>query len=135
MKIITETQRLILREMALDDLPAMWAIVGDSKTMVAWNGAWSEQENREQVEKQIRLYKEQGFGRWAVVLKTTGEGIGFCGLQYCDTDEGSVPEIGYVFNRAFWHNGYAYEAANGCKQYAFSVLGFGEVFCLFAITT
>jgi len=130
LKTIIETERLLLRELTHDDRAAVWAIVGDNETMAAWNGAWTEQENCEQLEKQIRLYREQGFGRWAVILKSTAEVIGLCGLQYCETDKGSVPEIGYMFNRAFWHNGYAAEAAIACKRYAFDVLELDEVFSL-----
>lgn len=74
-----ETDRLILRELSIDDLPAMWAIVDDDATMHAWNGAWSEEENLEGIEKQLLSYKENGFGRWAVVLKETGQVIGNCG--------------------------------------------------------
>jgi RimJ/RimL family protein N-acetyltransferase len=47
LKIIAETGRLILREMAPEDLPAIREIVRDEKTMYAWNGAWSEEETVE----------------------------------------------------------------------------------------
>ena len=127
---VLETERLILREMTLADLPAARDIVCDEQTMYAWNGAWSEEENLEGLEKQIRGYREDGFGRWAVVLKETGIVIGICGLQWCDTDQDKVLEIGYLFNRAYWHNGYAAEAAISCKQYAFNALGVDEVFSL-----
>jgi RimJ/RimL family protein N-acetyltransferase len=130
MNTITETERLILREMTHGDLPDMWEIVGDDQTMYAWNGAWSEDECKEGLEKQLHGYRENGFGRWAVVLKATGQVIGMCGLMWCDTDKARVPEIGYLFNRAFWHNGYAAEAAIACKKYAFDVLNFDEVFSL-----
>jgi len=129
-KTIIETERLILREMVMTDLPALWEIVGDDITMAAWNGAWSEEENLAGLEKQINSYRENGFGRWAVVPKDTGRVIGICGLQYCDTDKDSVLEIGYMFNRAFWHKGYAIEAAIGSKGHAFDVLGEAEVFSL-----
>lgn len=129
-KVVLETGRLILREMTLDDLPSTREIVCDEQTMYAWNGALSDEENAEQLQKQLRGYREDGFGRWAVVLKETGKVIGICGLQYCDTDRESVLEIGYLFNRAYWHNGYAAEAAIACKQYAFDVLHVHEVFSL-----
>ena len=128
--IILKTERLILREMTLDDLPSTREIVCDEQTMYAWNGAWSEEENLEAIKKQIRGYREDGFGRWAVVLKETDKVIGICGLQWCDTDQDRVLEIGYLFNRAYWRNGYAAEAAIACKRYAFDVLGFDEVFSL-----
>jgi len=127
---ILETERLKLREMTIDDLSAMRDIVCDEQTMYTWNGAWSEEESLGGLQKQIKGYREDGFGRWAVVLKETGKVIGICGLMWCDTDKEKVLEIGYLFHRAFWHNGYAAESAIACKKYAFDVLGFGEVFSL-----
>jgi len=127
---ILETERLTLREMTVDDLPAIREIVCDEQTMYAWNGAWSEEEALEGLEKQGRSYRENGFGRWAVVLKETGKVIGICGLIWCDTDRERVLELGYLFYRAFWHNGYAAEAAIACREYAFQVLKFDEVFSL-----
>ena len=41
--------------------------------------------------------------------------------------ETEVLEIGYLFNRAYWHRGYAIEAAEACKQYAFEILKADEV--------
>ena len=127
---ILETERLVLREMTLDDLPAMRGIVCDEQTMYAWNGAWSEEECLEGLEKQMRGYRDNGFGRWAVVLKETGNVIGICGLQWCETDQDSVLEIGYLFNLAHWHNGFATEASIACKRYAFDILDADEVFSL-----
>jgi len=128
--IITETERLILRKLTIDDLPAMNEIVCDEQTMHAWNGAWSEEESLDALQKQLQGYSKHGFGRWAVVLKEKDKVIGVCGLQWCDTDGDKVLEIGYLFNRAYWHKGYATEAAIACKRYAFDVLGFDEVFSL-----
>ena len=127
---VIETDRLMLRELTLDDLSATHEIVCDEQTMYAWNGAWSEEENREAIQKQMLGYREDGFGRWAVIFKKTGKVIGICGLQWCDTDTDKVLEIGYLFNRVYWGNGYAAEAAIACKRYAFDVLGYGEVFSL-----
>jgi RimJ/RimL family protein N-acetyltransferase len=130
MSYVIETTRLALREFTLDDSSATGEIVCDEQTMQAWNGAWGEEENLENLQKQIRSYREDGFGRWAVVLKETGKVIGICGLQFCDTNKDRVLEIGYLFNRAYWHNGYAAEAAIACKQYAFGELGYDEVYSL-----
>jgi RimJ/RimL family protein N-acetyltransferase len=128
--MIIETKRLMLREMTACDLPALRQIVQDEQTMYAWNGAWNEEETIEGLEKQLSAYQENGFGRWVVVLKETNKVVGICGLLWCDTDINRVLEIGYLFNRAYWHHGYACEASIACKNYAFDVLGYNEVFSL-----
>jgi RimJ/RimL family protein N-acetyltransferase len=127
---IIETERLALREMTIDDLQAMRDIVCDEQTMYAWNGAWSDAENLEGLQKQIRAYREDGFGRWAVELKETKSVIGICGLMWCDVDTGRLLEIGYIFNRAYWNKGYAAEAAIACKNFAFNILKHDEVFSI-----
>ena len=83
---ILETERLLLREMTLDDLSETRKIVCDGQTMYAWGAAWSEEENLDGLQKQLRGYSEDGFGRWAVLLKATGEFVGMCGPQWCETD-------------------------------------------------
>ncbi|MCL2368892.1 MAG: GNAT family N-acetyltransferase [Oscillospiraceae bacterium] len=127
---ILETQRLILRELTVDDAPLTREIVSDPQTMYAWGGPWSDEENLQAIRKQIRSYDENGFGRWAVVLKETGKLIGICGLMWCDTDQEQVLEIGYILHRAHWRKGYATEAAIACKSYAFDVLEHDQVFSL-----
>lgn len=44
--------------------------------------------------------------------------IGQCGLTWQPWKDRKVLEIGYLFDRDFWHQGYAIEAAAGCKAYA-----------------
>ena len=53
--------------------------------------------------------------------------IGQCGLTMQNWKDGEVLEIGYLFERAYWHKGYATEAAQACKKYAFETLNAAEV--------
>ena len=126
-KVILETERLLLREINADDFGALCRIMQDEKTMYAYEGAFGEQEVRDWLDRQLSRYREFGFGLWAVVLKETGEMIGQCGLTIQPWKNEKVLEIGYLFQRKFWHNGYATEAAIACKKYAFEVLKAGEV--------
>ena len=125
--MILETQRLVLREMTQRDLPALRRILQDDETMAAYNGAFDEAETQAWLDRQLARYAQYGFGLWAVVLKQTGEMIGQCGLTMQPWRSDEVLEVGYLFNRAFWHHGYATEAARGCMEYAFNRLGAKEI--------
>ena len=128
--MILETPRLVLREMTQADYPALAAILQDERTMVAYEGAFSDEETQGWLGKQLTQYRSDGFGLWAVILKDNGAMIGQTGLSWQDADGERVPEIGYLFNRTYWGNGYAAEAAAACKEYAFEILGFREVYSI-----
>lgn len=87
----------------------------------------SNEETQEWLDRQISRYRKWGFGLWAVILKETDEMIGQCGLTMQPWRNEEVLEIGYLFNRMYWHRGYALEAAEACKEYAFEVLKAEEV--------
>jgi len=130
MKIILETERLSLREMTEADFAALAAILCDEDTMYAYEGAFTEAEARGWLDRQLARYQTDGFGLWAVILKETGAMIGQMGVTWQPVEDERVPEIGYLFNRAYWHRGYAAEAAKACKRYVFDVLGFPEIFSI-----
>ena len=130
MKTILTTKRLILREMTQADLPALAAILRDRETMYAYEGAFTQEETQAWLTRQLARYETDGFGLWAVCLKKTGEMIGQAGVTMQPVEDEQVPEIGYLFNRAHWHKGYAAEAAIACKRYAFEVLGFSEIYSI-----
>ena len=119
---ILETQRLYLRRLNQDDFPALCRILQDEETMYAYEGAFSDEEAQEWLDRQIARYELWGFGAWAVILKKTDEMIGQCGLTMQDVNGRQLLEIGYLFEKAHWHRGYATEAAAACKAYAFDVL-------------
>jgi len=102
----------------------------DERTMYAYEGAFSDEETQDWLDRQLRRYKDDGFGLWAVILKETGAMIGQAGITCQDAGGEHIPEIGYLFNRAYWGKGYATEAATACKQYAFEKLGFNEIYTI-----
>lgn len=126
-KKIIQTSRLYLRELTGDDLDALALILQDEETMYAYEGAFSEAETLEWLEKQLSRYEKYGFGLWAAVLNETDEMIGQCGLTMQQWKDSEFLEVGYLFRREYWHNGYATEAARACMEYAFRELSVDEV--------
>ena len=125
--MILETERLYLREMEQSDYNSLCRILQDKEVMYAYEGAFSDAETKEWMDRQISRYQKWGFGLWAVILKENGEMIGQCGLTMQPWKDRQVLEVGYLFCHMYWHKGYATEAAKACMQYAFEKLNAGEV--------
>lgn len=128
--MILQTTRLSLRQMTNADYPALSKILQDEDVMYAYNGAFSDVETQAWLDRQLERYAKFGFGLWAVELKETGEMIGQCGLTMQRWKAETVLEVGYLFQKAYWHKGYASEAAAACRDYAFLELGTDKVYSI-----
>lgn len=128
--MILQTERLILREMTQEDFPALCDMLYDPDVMAAYEGPFSPEQAQDWLDRQLSRYRQDGIGLWAVVHKQTGHMIGQCGLTWQDADGSTVLEVGYLFSKAYWHQGYATEAAVACRDYAFSVLHADKVYSI-----
>lgn len=127
---IIETERLYLRRLEKTDFESLCKILQDEKVMYAYEHAFGDDEAMSWLNKQLQRYADYGFGLWAVILKDTDEMIGQCGLTMQDCFGTQLLEVGYLFQRKFWHKGYATESAIACKNYAFTTLGASEVYSI-----
>jgi RimJ/RimL family protein N-acetyltransferase len=75
------------------------------------------------IERNLRRYEQYGYGKWSVILKSEQKLVGDCGLAVQEVDGVEELEVGYLFNKNYWHRGLATEAARGCLDYAFNQLG------------
>ena len=125
-----ETDRLYLRKITQSDFPQLCKHLQDAEVMYAYEHAFSDAEVQEWIDKQFQRYRHKGLGLMAVILKETGGLIGQCGLSMQTCEDREVLEVGYLFQKASWHKGYATEAAIACKEYAFTQLHANEVFSL-----
>lgn len=136
--VMPETPRLALREMRRADIAVLSGMLCDPEVMHAYEHAFSAEEVRLWLDRQLRSYAEHGFGLWAVALKpgaapargTAGEMIGQCGLTLQECPAGRVLEVGYLFRKDHWGRGHAAEAARACRDYAFTALHAPEVFSI-----
>lgn len=131
MKKTIETERLILRPFTLDDAETSFIMNTDPEVMRYLGGVdvTSVEEVREIMEKTtLADYEKYGFGRHAVIHKETNEFMGFTGLKYIiELDE---VDIGYRLIPKFWRQGYGYESALPCVDFAFNDLGLDRIIAL-----
>ena len=142
--LIGETERLFLRELSEEDLPAirglkLWET--DAKLLGASAGQLCDAVFlRSYVRNQYPLF---GFGIWGVFVKNSpdvtggapgneaGTLAGLAGFgmpeEETDTDTEGIPEIGYYIAPSFRRKGYAEEACRLCLLYAGEELGLEEV--------
>lgn len=117
-----ETPRLLIREYKIDDKVRLLTALSDKTVMEYYPNTLDEKETEEWIERQLKRYKKDGCGLWAIELKTTGEFIGNAGLVKQSIDGKDEVEVGYLLLKKFWGKGYATEAARACMQHAFDVL-------------
>lgn len=121
------TDRLLLRQIQLDDVEALFATFSDENVMEFY-GHVPHQSPRDSYEliKQLQKSYEQRKGiRWGITCKGENRVIGSCGFSF---DEGfHHAETGYELNRSFWRQGIMAEAMAGIITYAFTELGLHRI--------
>ncbi|HLC13824.1 MAG TPA: GNAT family N-acetyltransferase [Chthoniobacterales bacterium] len=128
MKVILETDRLLLREFVEDDAESFFKLNTDPEVMrfVPDKPLLNvEQARQTLIDHPIADYRRYGFGRGACILKSTGEQIGFAGLKYLD-ELGEV-DVAYRLLPAHWGQGLATEVALASVRYGFAALGLKRI--------
>jgi [ribosomal protein S5]-alanine N-acetyltransferase len=97
-------------------------VLSDAETMRFYPAPFDRAGVEEWIARNRRRYADHGYGLWAMVLKTSGEVIGDCGLTVQNVDGVDEVEIGYHVRRDFWGQGLATEAARACRDYGFTKL-------------
>ncbi len=119
---IFQTPRLTLREFEPEDTDALAKVLSDSETMRYYPAPYDRVGVTDWIERNRVRYEKDGFGLWAMLLNSTAELIGDCGLVRQSVDGVDEIEIGYHVRRDHWGRGYAPEAARACRDYGFSRL-------------
>ena len=127
--MILETERLLLREYAFDDLDPLYEILSDRETMAHYPKPFEMEDVQRWIQWNRENYALYGFGLWAVVLKGTGKLIGDCGITLQNIDGETLPEIGYHIHKHHWRQGFGSEAARAVRDWAFENTGYN---CLYS---
>lgn len=134
--VLVETERLLLREITIDDAADLFEMDADPAVH-----RYIHNQPLQRIEEQYTMidtiqqqYKDFGIARWAVVDKLSGECLGWAGLKYYTeplNGHQHFYELGYRFKQKHWGKGYATEAARAAIQYGFNERAAP---CLYAIT-
>ena len=128
MKVILETERLLLREYVEDDAQAFFKLNSDPEVLrfVPDKQLLTVEQARQiLLDHPIADYRKYGFGRGACILKSTGEQIGFAGLKYLE-ELGEV-DVAFRLTPAHWGQGLATEAALASVRFGFADLGLKRI--------
>ena len=118
-----QSERLLLRPISVADASAMLAWRGDPEAMRYWD--WPPQSNESEIEQIVHAHQpeiESGTVQWWSVILPEGPLIGECDLSEIDHHHKRA-EVGFLFGRAHWGEGYAHEAMEAVMAHAFGPLG------------
>ncbi len=128
---IMETERCVLREMTVEDLPQLYQVYADPSISLFTENLYEDPEKeRAYIEDYIKhVYEFYGFGIWVIVQKADNQVIGRAGITYREGFD--TPELGYVVGKPFQRKGIATEVCRKILNYAWNELGFEQVRVLF----
>lgn len=116
-----ETTRMIIRNFVPTDANDLYEILGDDETMECCEPAY----DFEKTKAFLTHFCIERNGAVAAAQKENGKMIGY--ILFNGQGNG-VYEMGWIFNRSFWGQGYAYEACEAVIDYAFEVLKLSKIF-------
>ena len=121
---VVETERCRLRKFMLKDAEGLVQL-NAAPEVLQYTGdqPFKNVKEAEQFVKDYNHYKINGYGRWAIELKSTQQFIGWCGLK----KHNDFKDLGYRIIPTFWNRGYATETAKEVLNYGFNTLNMQEI--------
>ena len=131
--IVAETDRLILRAIAEDDVDDHDRLLNSATIMQHIGGMMERHDIEARHAKGMAMYAREGFSFLFLIEKTTGEMVGYCGIKRVENPlAGNIGdhEIGWKVREDRWRQGYAEEAMRAVLEWAFTRVGAPHVVAL-----
>ena len=127
--VVLETERTIVREMSVSDLPDLYELYDDELIARYVEPLYPYDEEAEYTKNYIRnMYCMMGFGVWLVYDKESGRLCGRCGLSMRNINGAEIIELGYIIGNSYRHRGYATEVCGAIIDYAKNTLGIEKMY-------
>ncbi|MEL7269579.1 MAG: GNAT family N-acetyltransferase [Bacteroidota bacterium] len=122
--------RLGFRAWNENDYEPFAAMNSNESVMEYFPKALSKEESNNFIDKINTMFKEHGYGLYAVDELQTNEFIGFIGFSHPSFDLGipGLIEIGWRIREEKWNQGFATEGAKTCLQFGFDQLNFKDIY-------
>jgi len=118
MRIIAESERLLVRFMTEADVPALASFWADERVTRFMGGPREFDRVSESLRQSLRAARLQ-LDLWPVEERDSGIVVGHCGLLPKRVGERDEVELVYVIGSGFWGRGFATEAAGVIRDYGF----------------
>ncbi len=125
---VLETERMILREILMEDGPGILAIRGDYE-VTKYNGGmnYTRLDQAQALIASIRdAYRDKRSVRWGMTLKGDDSVIGMCGYNYWVRTDFRA-SVGYDLARAYWGSGLMPEALRAILAFGFEQMALNRV--------
>jgi RimJ/RimL family protein N-acetyltransferase len=127
MQAVLETERLVFRRFTEADVDNLFDLDGDPAVMRFISGGAPTPRRvieAEVLPRFLRSYaRDDGFGVWAAVEKSTGNFLGWFSLQPRDGASSVEATLGYRLRQSAWGQGYATEGVRALIHEGFAELG------------
>jgi ribosomal-protein-alanine N-acetyltransferase len=123
------TERLRLRRWGKADHEPFAALNADPLVMEYLPGRLSRAESGRLIARIEAGFERHGYGLWALELRSSGEFLGFTGLEVPSFEAHFTPavEVGWRLARSAWGHGYATEAGRASLAFGFEEAGLDEI--------
>jgi RimJ/RimL family protein N-acetyltransferase len=127
--VVLQTERLVLRPYRTDDLDELAAMFADPEHMRWYPAPFTREETQTWIERQLARYQENGFGLF-LVEEREGGFAGTVGPTVQDVEGQPLVELGWHIRPGLKGRGYAVEAGDASRAWAFANLDIDHVISL-----
>ena len=124
---VLETQRLILREVTIDDADVIFALMSDLQVMRYYGAPMQSHDDAVKRINSIRTaFQERNIVYWAITEKVSNNFVGSGGFWRIIKPD-SRAHIGYELAPVWWNRGFMTEAVSAMVKFGFETIGLHSI--------